>query len=67
MKRDALDAALTGMFDKLQARGIPEHLRNVVDQLDAAALAEEARIAARLAMTDDEVRPSLSPPSSPEP
>lgn len=67
MKRDALDAALTGMFDKLQARGVPEHLQNVVDQLDAAALAEDARIAARLAATDDEVRPSPSPTSFPEP
>jgi hypothetical protein len=51
-KLAAIDAALTGMFDKLEARGVPEHLRNVVDQLDEAA---------------EDVRPCREPQSSPEP
>lgn len=63
-KRAAIDAALTGMFDKLEARGVPEHLRHVVDQLDAAAQAEAA---AAQAAEEEAVRPSPSPSSSPEP
>ena len=50
-KLAAIDAALTGMFGKLEARGVPEHIQAVVDQLD-----EEA-----------DLRPSPEPPSSPEP
>jgi hypothetical protein len=60
----AIDAALTGMFSTLEQRGVPEHLRNVVDQLDAAAKAEEA--AARLVPVED-ATPSPSPSSFPEP
>jgi len=60
----AIDAALTGMFSTLEARGVPEHLQNVVDQLDAAARAEEA--AARAAPVED-ATPSPSPSSFPEP
>lgn len=63
-KGAALDAALTGMFDKLESRGVPEHLRRVVDQLDESARAEEAAAAA---VEDEAVRPSPSPSSSPEP
>jgi len=33
-KLAAIDAALTGMFDKLEGRGVPEHIHAVVDQLD---------------------------------
>lgn len=62
-KRAALDAALTGMFDTLEARGVPEHLRNVVDQLDAAARAEHTAEPVK----DETVRPTPQPPSSPEP
>ena len=51
-KRAAVDAALTGMFKTLEARGVPEHLRKVVDQLDEA---------------EDTVTPCPEPPSSPEP
>lgn len=36
-RRAALDKALRGLFGKLQARPVPEHLMGVVDQLDAAA------------------------------
>lgn len=60
----AIDAALSGMFSTLKARGVPEHLQNVVDQLDAAAKAEEA--AASAASVED-ATPSPSPSSSPEP
>jgi hypothetical protein len=58
----ALDAALTGMFSTLEARGVPEHLQNVVDQLAAAAKAEEAALA-----PVEDATPSPSPSSSPEP
>jgi hypothetical protein len=47
-----LAAALTGMFRSLEARPVPEHIRLVVDQLDAAAQA---------------VTPSPSRSSFPEP
>ena len=60
----ALDAALTGMFSTLEARGVPEHLQNVVDQLDAAAKAEEA-LAGEAPV--EEATPSPSPSSFPEP
>lgn len=50
-KSAALDAALTAMFKDLESRGLPEHLRNVVDQLDGTELPT----------------PSPSPSSSPEP
>ncbi len=60
----AIDAALTGMFSTLEQRGVPEHLQSVVDQLDAAAQAEEA--AARAASVED-ATPSPSPTLSPEP
>jgi hypothetical protein len=50
-KLAAIDAALTGMFDKLEARGVPEHIQSVVDQLDE----------------DEDLKPSPEPPSSPEP
>ncbi|HEY0646413.1 hypothetical protein [Phenylobacterium sp.] len=33
-KLAAIDAALTGMFGKLEERGVPEHIQSVVDQLD---------------------------------
>jgi len=33
----ALDAALRGMFKGLEARGVPEHVMRVVDQLDEGA------------------------------
>jgi hypothetical protein len=36
----ALDAALRDMFRALENRGAPEHVMRVVDQLEAAALAE---------------------------
>ena len=61
-KLAAVDAALRGAFSALEARGAPEHLLKVVDQLDAAAAAEDAA-----ADDADEVRPSPGPPSSPEP
>jgi len=51
-KRAAVDAALVGMFRTLEARGVPEHLRGVVDQLDEA---------------EGAVTPFREPPSSPEP
>ena len=60
----AIDAALTGMFSTLEARGVPEHLQNVVDQLDAAAKAQEA--AARALLGEDATL-SPSPSSFPEP
>lgn len=50
-KAAALDAALTGMFKAVEARGVPEHLRRTVDQLE----------------TPDALTPSPSPASSPEP
>jgi hypothetical protein len=52
-KLAAIDAALTGLFGKLSARGVPEHIQAVVDQLEEAS--------------GDAVKPSPSPPSSPEP
>ena len=60
----AIDAALTGMFNALETRGVPEHLQNVVDQLEAAAKAQEA--AARALLVEDATL-SPSPSSSPEP
>ena len=59
----AVDAALADMFGSLKARGVPEHLRNVVDQLHAAALAEDAAAEALL----EDATPSPSRSSSPEP
>jgi hypothetical protein len=53
-KLAAIDAALTDMFGNLEARGVPEHVLTVVDQLEEAASAED-------------LRPSPSQPSSPEP
>ena len=50
-KATAVEAALAGMFKTVEARGVPEHLRAVVDQLEAPVA----------------VTPSLEPPSSPEP
>jgi hypothetical protein len=50
----AIDAALTGLFGKLEARGVPEHIQAVVDQLEEGS-------------GDGAVKPSPSPPSSPEP
>lgn len=50
-KLAAIDAALTGAFAKLEARGVPEHIQAVVDQLDEG----------------EGLRPSPEPPSSPEP
>ena len=50
-KLAAIDAALTGMFGQFEARGVPEHIQAVVDQLEAG----------------DELTPYPSPPSSPEP
>lgn len=32
----ALDNALRGMFKKLEARPVPDHISTIVDQLDAA-------------------------------
>jgi hypothetical protein len=49
----ALAAALTGMFRTLESRPVPEHIRLVVDQLDAAAV--------------EAVTPSPSRSSFPEP
>jgi hypothetical protein len=60
----ALDAALAGMFSTLEARGMPEHLMSVVDQLDAAAKAEEAATAVGPV---EDAMPSPSPSSFPEP
>ena len=59
----AIDAALSGMFSTLEARGVPEHLQNVVDQLHAAA---EAQAAADVAPVED-AKPFPSPTSFPEP
>ena len=33
-KLAAIDAALSDSFGKLEARGVPEHIQAVVDQLD---------------------------------
>ena len=33
-KAEAVDKALRGMFKKLEARPIPEHISTIVDQLD---------------------------------
>lgn len=59
----AIDAALTRMFHTLEARGVPEHLQNVVDQLDGAAQAEGAPIGVAV----DDVTPCPPRSSSPEP
>jgi hypothetical protein len=64
-KLAAVDAALSGMFKGLEARGVPEHLIAVVDQLEASALSAPAPTPAPVA--PDAVRPSPEPPSTPEP
>jgi hypothetical protein len=35
-RKQALDEVLRGMFGKLQGRQVPDRLRSIVDQLDAA-------------------------------
>jgi len=44
----ALDAALAAMFRTLQARGVPEHVRKTLDQLDARDHSDEANAEAQL-------------------
>jgi hypothetical protein len=44
----ALDAALAAMFRTLQARGIPEHIRETLDQLDPCDHSDEANAEAEL-------------------
>lgn len=45
-RRAALDEALRGMFRKLEARPLPDHLRSVVDQL-AEGEAKTRKVAAQ--------------------
>jgi hypothetical protein len=54
----ALDGALAGMFKAIEARGTPDHLRMIVDLLEASAPPAQDEAAAT---------PSPSPRSSPEP
>jgi hypothetical protein len=42
-KAVALDQALRGMFRKLEARPVPDHISGIVDQLEATAQPEPRR------------------------
>lgn len=64
-KLAAVDAALSGMFKGLEARGVPEHLINVVDQLEGSELSAPAP--KTKAAPPEAVRPCPGPPSTPEP
>lgn len=57
-KRAALGAALRNMFGRLEARGVPEHLRKVVEQLDDADEGEAQ---------SEGARPNPAAASPPEP
>ncbi|HEY8571291.1 hypothetical protein [Phenylobacterium sp.] len=35
-KADAVDKALRGMFRRLEAKPVPDHIATIVDQLEAA-------------------------------